>query len=154
MKTSEQMKRVMRVVTAFLTMFVALLNAAECLKPRVIATTDGEDDDRSSMVRFLMFASDYDIAGIVQMNSHYQSKGHSSEKWIEKLIDSYAECYPNLIKHDPNYPTKEYLLSVLTVGNENLHPFAVRMRDFEFIGESQKNGYTVRKYKEISIKIQ
>ncbi len=44
---------------------------------------------------------------------------------------------------------KSYHDGKITVQNENLHPFAVRMRDFEFLGESQKNGYTVRKYREI-----
>lgn len=93
-------------------------NAAERVKPRVIVTTDGEIDDQSSMVRFLMFASDYDIAGIVQVNG-VQKDGHSKDKWIEALIEKYAECLPNLQKHRPDYPTAAYLLSVLKVGNEN-----------------------------------
>ena len=44
---------------------------------------------------------------------------------------------------------KSFFSEKITVQNENLHPFAVRMRDFEFLGESQKNGHTVRKYREI-----
>jgi hypothetical protein len=44
---------------------------------------------------------------------------------------------------------KSFFGKKITIENENLHPFAVRMRDFEFLGESQKNGHTVRKYKEI-----
>lgn len=88
------------------------------LKPRVIATTDGELDDRSSMVRFLMYACDYDIVGIVQVNG-VQKDGHSSEKWIEALIDKYDQCLPNLRIHNPDYPSKDYLLSILKVGNEN-----------------------------------
>ena len=44
---------------------------------------------------------------------------------------------------------KPFFGEKITVGNEELHPFAVRMRDFEFLGESQKNGYIVRKYREI-----
>jgi len=88
------------------------------IKPRVIATTDGELDDRSSMVRFLLYACDYDIVGIVQVNG-VQESGHSSEKWIEALIDKYDQCLSNLHIHNPDYPDKEYLLSVLKVGNEN-----------------------------------
>ena len=45
------------------------------MRPRVIATTDGEVDDRSSMIRFLLYACDFDIAGIVQVNSRYQKSG-------------------------------------------------------------------------------
>jgi hypothetical protein len=44
---------------------------------------------------------------------------------------------------------KSYSSKKITIENEDLHPFAVRMRDFEFLGESQKNGHTVRKYREI-----
>ena len=44
---------------------------------------------------------------------------------------------------------KSFFENKIKVENENLHPFAVRMRDFEFLGESQKNGHTVRKYREI-----
>ena len=44
---------------------------------------------------------------------------------------------------------KSFFGKKIKVENENLHPFAVRMRDFEFLGESQKNGHTVRKYREI-----
>jgi hypothetical protein len=87
-------------------------------KPCVIATTDGELDDQSSMVRFLMYASDYDIAGIVQVNG-VQKDGHSKDQWIEKLIAKYEQCLPNLKKHNPDYPDAAYLLSVLKVGNEN-----------------------------------
>lgn len=67
-------------------------------KPRVIVTTDGEIDDQSSMIRFLMYSSDYDVAGIVQVNG-VQKDGHSKDKWIESQIAKYAECLPNLRKH-------------------------------------------------------
>ena len=73
------------------------------VKPRVIVTTDGEIDDQSSMVRFLMYASDYDVAGIVQVNG-VQKDGHSKDHWVEKLIAKYDECLPNLRKHRSDYP--------------------------------------------------
>ena len=60
-------------------------------KPRVIATTDGEVDDRSSMVRFLLYSCDFDVVGIVQVNSKYQKNGHSGEKWIEAQLDAYEK---------------------------------------------------------------
>ena len=44
---------------------------------------------------------------------------------------------------------KPFFGEKITVENENLHPFAARMRDFEFLGEAQKNGHIVRKYREI-----
>ncbi len=86
-------------------------------KPRVIVTTDGEIDDQSSMVRFLMFSSDYDVAGIVQVNG-VQKDGHSKDRWIEAQIEQYAQVVPNLRLHDPDYPEAESLMNVLKVGNE------------------------------------
>lgn len=94
-------------------LFVSMLSAVarQQEKPRVIVTTDGEIDDQSSMIRFLMYSSDYDVAGIVQVNG-VQKDGHSKDKWIESQIAKYAECLPNLRKHNPDYPDAEYLLSV------------------------------------------
>ncbi|MGB2566969.1 nucleoside hydrolase-like domain-containing protein [Micromonospora citrea] len=88
-------------------------------RPRVIAMTDGEIDDRSSMVRFLTYASDYDVAGIVQTNSRYQKSGHSGEKWIERQLDLYQQVLPNLRTHKAGYPDASALRAVLRVGNEN-----------------------------------
>ena len=110
---------------AFLSLFllsVCALNTKaqnECLKPRVIATTDGELDDQSSMVRFLMYSCDYDVEGLVQVASRFQKDGHSVDKWIEKDIDLYGQSLSNLSIHNPEYPDTDYLKSVLKVGNEN-----------------------------------
>ena len=116
-------------------LFVSMLSAVarQQEKPRVIVTTDGEIDDQSSMIRFLMYSSDYDVAGIVQVNG-VQKDGHSKDKWIESQIAKYAECLPNLRKHNPDYPDAEYLLSVLAVGNEireDLHKLPPLLSDSE-----------------------
>lgn len=87
-------------------------------KPRVIVTTDGEIDDTSSMIRFLQYASDYDVAGIIQVNG-VQESGHSKDKWIEKELVEYEKCLPNLRKHRPDFPDTAYLTSVTKIGNEN-----------------------------------
>ena len=45
-------------------------------KPRIIATTDGEIDDRCSMVRFLLYTNEWDIEGIIISSSEFHWKGH------------------------------------------------------------------------------
>lgn len=92
-------------------------------RPRVIVTTDGEIDDQSSMVRFLTYASDFDVAGIVQVNSNAQRHGHSDEKWIEAQIDAYDRHLPVLRIHDRRYPAADQLRRVLVVGNERSEDF-------------------------------
>jgi len=88
-------------------------------KPRIIVTTDGEIDDRCSMVRFLLYANEWDIEGLIYSSSKFHWKGHdwAGETWIEKDIDLYASFYENLKKHAPDYPSPESLKNVVYVGN-------------------------------------
>ncbi|QDU89206.1 hypothetical protein Pla175_25930 [Pirellulimonas nuda] len=105
--------------------------AAAWQRPRVIATTDGEIDDHSSMVRFLLYSCDYDVVGIVEVNSKYQKNGHSKEPWLEKQLDAYEQVAPNLRKHNPNYPEADRLRSVVRVGNENIKDLWVAPPDLQ-----------------------
>lgn len=98
---------------------------AAAAKPRIIAMTDGEVDDQSSMIRFLMYSSDYDVAGIVQTNSRYQPDGHSRERWIEAELDRYAQVLPNLRRHNAAYPDASLLRGKIRVGNENRNDLQV-----------------------------
>src|SRR5215831_14869847 len=110
------MKKILLASLSFV--FINVAFAQQHVRPRVIVTTDGEIDDQSSMIRFLLCSSDYDVAGIVQVNG-VQKDGHSKEKWIEKEVEKYAACLPNLKINNPDYPDAAYLLSVVKVGNEN-----------------------------------
>ena len=88
-------------------------------KPRIIATTDGEIDDRCSMVRLLLYANEWDIEGIVISSSRFHWKGHdwAGVKWIDEDIDLYAQSYENLIQHAPDLPTPDDLKKLIYVGN-------------------------------------
>lgn len=87
-------------------------------RPRVIVTTDGEVDDRSSFIRFLLYSTDYDVEGIIATNSVWQKDGHGTD-WIIDLIDIYEQVRPNLLRHDFRYPEAAQLKSVVILGNEN-----------------------------------
>ena len=100
-------------------------------KPRVIATTDGEVDDWSSMIRFLLYTCDFDVAGIVEVNSKFQKNGHSKEPWLENQLAAYEQVLPNLRRHKPDYPSADYLRSVCRVGNENSKDLWVAPPDME-----------------------
>jgi hypothetical protein len=88
-------------------------------KPRVIVTSDGEIDDECSMVRFLLYANEWDIEAIITSSSQYHWHGHrwAGDNWIEPYLDAYAQVYPNLVKHDPAYPAPEYLRERTALGN-------------------------------------
>jgi hypothetical protein len=89
------------------------------IKPRVIATSDGEIDDQCSMVRFLLYANEWDIEGIITSSSQYHWHGHNwaGDDWVKPYLDAYAEVYPNLVMHDPAYPSPEYLQEHTFLGN-------------------------------------
>jgi len=94
-------------------------------RPRIIVTTDGEADDRASMIRLLLTANEFDIEGIINSSSEFHWVGgkgwnafHPTE-WIKEYIDMYSKVYPNLKLHDPNFPSPTYLLNKWKVGNIN-----------------------------------
>lgn len=103
-----------------------LCHAAETArshKPRVIVTTDGEADDRCSMVRFLLTANEFEVEGIINTSSQFHwvgGKGWNAfhdPSWIRDYIALYAKVYDNLRKHDATYPSPETLLSKWRIGN-------------------------------------
>jgi hypothetical protein len=92
---------------------------ADTGRPRVIVTSDGEVDDECSLVRFLLYTNEWDVEGIVSSSSQYHWQGHrwAGDDWAEPYLVAYAQVYPNLVKHDPNYPTPEYLRERTVLGN-------------------------------------
>lgn len=93
-------------------------NAKGWDKPRVIVTSDGEIDDECSMVRFLLYVIEWDVKGIVTSSSQYHWRGHkwAGDDWIKPYLDAYTQVYTNLVKHDPEYPTPEYLRECTALG--------------------------------------
>ena len=88
-------------------------------KPRVIVTSDGEIDDECSIVRFLLYANEWDIEGIITSSSQYHCHGHNwaGDDWAQPYLKAYAEVYPNLLKHDKGYPAPDYLQKHTFLGN-------------------------------------
>ena len=88
-------------------------------RPRVIVTSDGEIDDECSMVRFLLYANEWDVEAIITSSSQYHAHGHNwaGDDWAQPYLDAYAKVYPNLIKHDSGYPSPDYLRARTLLGN-------------------------------------
>jgi len=128
----------------------AMIQAAD--KPRVIVTTDGEVDDMDSFIRFLLYANEFQIEGLVYSSSqwHYAGDGQGTlftsempgtarrygertdlrwagTEWMQELIGNYSKVYDNLVLHDPGYPSPGALLNLIRVGN------------IEFEGEMEKD---------------
>jgi len=115
-------------------------------KPRIIITADPELDDNNSLIRFLLYSSQFQVEGLVYASSQFHWKGdgkgtkfmvqgreytryglnlcpcesyrwRDNERFIHDAIDAYEKAYPNLQKHDPDYPAPSYLRSKIKYGN-------------------------------------
>ena len=86
-------------------------------KPRVIVLTDitNEPDDEESMVRFLVYSNEYDVEGLIATTSVWLRDKVRPEN-IRERIEAYGKVRENLLKHEPDYPTAEHLLSVTKSG--------------------------------------
>lgn len=109
-------------------------------KPRTVVTTDMEQDDYASLIRYLLYTNDLDTEGIVYSSGRFHWSGdgkgtlfflpgreyttpQTSWRWTgtrtiqDQALRAYAEVYPNLRAHDRDYPSPRELLSKVKIGN-------------------------------------
>jgi hypothetical protein len=90
---------------------------ADSSKPRVFVLTDisNEPDDEESMVRFLVYANEFCVEGIVATTSTWLRK-NTREDLIQRQLSAYEKVLPNLSKHAAGYPTYNDLKKVVATG--------------------------------------
>ena len=95
-------------------------------KPRVYVLTDisNEPDDEESLVRFLVYANEYDVEGLVATTSTWL-RSKPREDLIRRQLDAYGQVRPNLSKHAPGFPAWEDLLRVTLTGQTHYGMAAV-----------------------------
>ncbi|MEK7677017.1 MAG: nucleoside hydrolase-like domain-containing protein [Verrucomicrobiota bacterium] len=106
---------------------VVLLNGtAWADRQRVFVLTDisNEPDDEESLVRFLVYANEYDVEGLAATTSTWL-KNKTREDLIRRQLEAYGQVRDNLAKHAPGFPTKEQLLAVTCTGQTNYGMAAV-----------------------------
>ena len=115
-------------------------------KPRVVVTTDPELDDSNSLLRYLLYSTDFRTEGLVYASSQFHWKGDGTgkqwavpnreyfrfglalcpceswrwapdERFIDDAVDRYEQVYANLRVHHPEYPTPAVLRSKIRWGN-------------------------------------
>lgn len=101
---------------------VALIQVAPVPKPagqklRVVVLTDieADPDDSQSLIRFLIYANQWDVEGLIATTSIHQ-KTRVAPETIHYLIDTYAKVQPNLLKHEPGYPSAAVLKTKIKRG--------------------------------------
>jgi hypothetical protein len=115
-------------------------------RPRVVVTTDPELDDANSLIRYLLYSTDFKTEGLIYASSQFHWKGDGTgrkvsvpnreysrwglnlcpcaswrwapdEHYIDIAVATYAKVYPNLRLHDPRYPAPADLQSKIRWGN-------------------------------------
>ena len=83
---------------------------------RVIIETDagGDPDDEQSLVRFLLYANEWDVEGIICTRPKARDKENLNRERtglgiVQQLLEAYGQCRPNLVTHDKRFPTMERL---------------------------------------------
>lgn len=106
-----------------------LLIASSCCgeeRLRLIVETDagGDPDDEQSLVRLLVYASEFDIEGIIANRAAARDKENRNPVRdglgiVRAMVNAYGECRPNLIKHDPHFPETERMLARTVAGYDD-----------------------------------
>lgn len=83
---------------------------------RLIIETDagGDPDDEQSLVRFLLYANEWDIEGIIANRPATRRPENKNPEdtglgIVRRLLDAYGQCRSSLVQHDARYPTRDYL---------------------------------------------
>lgn len=100
---------------------------------RILIETDagGDPDDEQSLVRFLLYANEWDVEGIIA-NRPVARRGENKNPErtglgiARRLIDAYGACHAKLVQHDARYPRPE-LLRQRTVAGYNSTGDAVNL---------------------------
>ena len=105
------------------------------IAPRIIAMTDfppidvipgstfkqgdppekySDPDDVQSLIRLLLYTNDLEIEALVASAGSLANIARKQN--ILDVLDVYEQVHPNLIKHDPRYPTADALRSITVEG--------------------------------------
>jgi len=92
-------------------------SASAIKKPRVFVLTDieNEPDDAMSLVRFLVYANQYDIEGLAATTSIHQQNQVATWQ-MREIVEAYSKVRDNLERHEPGFPTGDFVRSCITEG--------------------------------------
>ncbi len=142
-----------RLLIFLMAVSVAAGMVAGAAKPRVVITADPELDDNNTIIRAILYSTDFQLEGLVYASSgvHWKRDGKGTTQYypgreyvrmglcpctsydglrtsasIDDIVEACAKVYPNLKVHDPEYPAPALLKSKNQMGQ-----CGIRWRLFE-----------------------
>src|SRR5438105_775185 len=100
-----------------LLLFITLCSCLADERLRLIIETDagGDPDDEQSLVRFLLYACEWDVEGIiaarpVARDGENKNPVRTGLGIVRAQVQAYGECFPKLRVHHPRFPDPRTLL--------------------------------------------
>jgi len=105
-------------------------------KIRTVILTDMTHDDGNSLIRYLYYASYFDLEAMIVTNQLPDFNHDDTGPWDKAMgiLDAYREELPQLRKHDPDLPGYEELMAVTKQGRGAL-PIIWLTNTLEFSGQ-------------------
>jgi hypothetical protein len=95
-------------------------------RQRLIIETDagGDPDDEQSLIRFLLYANEWDVEGIianrpVAIDGENKNPVRDGLGIVRRLLDAYGQVQPKLLLHDRRFPSRELLWTVTVPGYDD-----------------------------------
>jgi hypothetical protein len=115
-----------RLLILLLATAVVAFGSPERLRLMVETDLGGDPDDEQSMVRFLLYASEWDVEGIIANRPRArEGENRNRERTglgiARQFIDAYALCHSNLVQHDPRFPTPASLRARTVAGYDDVN---------------------------------
>ena len=104
-------------------LFLAAPGAVRAQEPvRLVVMTDigGDPDDQQSLVRLLLHADQFELAGLLT-SSRLEHGQDTRPELIHEQVEAYAKVYSNLLKHSPKFPAPAFLHSLVQAGQGDQH---------------------------------
>ncbi|GAA4777015.1 DUF1593 domain-containing protein [Stakelama sediminis] len=81
----------------------------------VLSDIGADPDDTESMVRLLLYSDEIDIEGLIATTSVWKQSSVSPDL-IRAVVRAYTKVQPNLLKHDPRYPSGASIEALIKQG--------------------------------------
>ena len=99
--------------------------AAERLRVMIETDAGGDPDDEQTLVRFLLYANQWDVEGIIANRPKARDgENHNPKRTgleiVRRHLDAYAQVYEKLRVHDARFPTADALRKVTVAGYDDV----------------------------------